>query len=664
MPTKKQLLLRRMNTKAQDLLLPDEDLRLVLNAEYDSDLGAVRKVAGYEQVGDQMSAIAATVIDTDAEWDSGTHTNTEAADNTLQLQGGTITQSLHNDSQDVHGDNWVAQSFKATNNSLDKMAVFIDKVLGSALELYDDFNDDTKDTDKFTYTGTVTETSNEMRLRGDGGSASTNGKTDGDPVLGGKWFQSHSGGGSGDSFYCEITDGTNFIRIFHLLDVDDLEVRPSGIYGTAKTRVNASGGSIEIKEVGSDIKITLNGVAWRTIPNVSIADNSYWRSVTAGATSSDYMNVDNLHFYQDATDLTDLDVRIETDSSGPSGSLLSNGTATIDDADVGESVDLVEGDFSTNPAPVVDTTYWLVLKQTGGDANNKYRVYKQNSNVYADGKVMVSTDGGSSWAEDGDAPSDMAFTLYLGYATSGNWISGNQTLASGQTLSQLVINTKDLSTDERIDRIDITNTSNASQSNYTTVINSGSQTILRAADFSSGFGFTNGNTFRVKLTLSSAGALTPGITSLSIDVPEKSILELSPFYQGQAGTKNLMAAIAGTIKRLISGVWTDVKTNLTSGLAAGSTTFRASKKTAEVSDTASGGDLTTLEDSSINASINQYQGYFLKITGGTGVGQARVIQSNTGTSTSTSSSSSTSTTTSTTTTTTTSTSTSTTTTTT
>lgn len=651
MPRKDFPFIRRMNLKAQDLLMPDEDLRLVVNAKYEKS-GALRKVKGYTQVGDTLSATTATQFRTDADWGTGAFSSTETLNNTLLLTGGSISQILYNDSHQVYGANWFSQSFVATSTSINKVALYLDKVIGSALNLYDDFSDNSIDSTKWTTTGRVREESGELRLAfrtlDSGSTADTDGKTNGDPIKGGRWLQTAAGNGtSGGSttIYTEITDGTNRIRINHDYAAGQMYITLSGTYGSGEvSRWSGNESTIEIKESSGDITITNNGVLQYSISAQTIASNSYFRSVVNNViiTSGEfYMRLKDVYFYQTLTAITDLDVRIESDNAGvPSGSAISNGTTTIDDANVQSSVSQLEAVFSTPPTTVVGTTYWIVVKQTGGDSSNYYRIYKQNSPVYSDGAAYYSTNSGAAWAVDPDGDTDMAFILYGAYNSTGTWISPNITLSTGQTLSQLVLDTLDLSTANYIDRIDILDTSNAVQSSYTTDITSGTQKIIRSTDMS--FSYTNGNTFRVKITLVSAGTISPGVSRLSVDNPETKILELSPFYQA-SGTKALMAIVAGTLKRLTSGTWATILPNLlTSGLDTDTIIFRASKGPKIANGAVASATATTFVDTSVPAP-NAYQGKMVKIVSGPGAGQVRIIQSNTGTTTSTSTSSSTTT---------------------
>jgi len=107
----------------------------------------------------------------------------------------------YNDSYNVHGNNWIAQSFTATSTTVSKISLYLDKVIGASLSLYDNFNDATRDTSKWNYiddvNGTAVEESGGETILYPTASNGTNqhnqinsdGKTKGDPIKGAKWDQ-------------------------------------------------------------------------------------------------------------------------------------------------------------------------------------------------------------------------------------------------------------------------------------------------------------------------------------------------------------------------------------------------------------------------------------------------------------------------------------------
>jgi hypothetical protein len=633
-----------MNTKANQLVKPEGDMDLVINAEAEKK-GGLRKVKGYTQVGDNLiaSVLAAINFDTNAEFNSGTYDGTIAVDDKLQVSGGIIDQSLSDDSYKVYGANWAAQSFVATGTSINKIALLYGKVLGTELTIWDDFSDGIIDTNKWLIEGasSVTEVGGEFIIFSSApsyGRISTTGKTDGDDWEGCKFSIRRASGDmigvSNDSCYAGIFSGSDYIRLS--VHWGNCYLNSSSNYGGLNINIGGYSHTCEIKPYNGNLEIYIDGVLNSTVTDKTIS--GYFKYYNASPNGDTDIRVSNVYKYSSVTAMTDTDIRIESDTAGkPSGSALANGTSTILDTDVSTSPGWLEATFATPPATVEGTTYWLLSKQTGGGLSNYYRLYKKNSDEYLSGNFYVSSDGGTTWAVDPDGSTDAAFKVYANYATSGTWISSNITLTTGQTMTQLNIKATGLSSGSYISQVDIVNTSNAVQSSYTTDIISGTSITLRNTDLS--FSFTNGNTFRIKLTLVSNGTTSPMISSVSIDFTEKIVKLLAPFYQS-SGTKALIAGVAGTIKRLINNQWIDVDTNLTSGLDMGAVISRASKHTIVKTGTATAGASTSLTDSAYVPAPNIHQGQMIKIVRGTGAGQVRVIKNSTGTTTSTTTSTS------------------------
>lgn len=115
---------------------------------------------------------------------------------------------------------------------------------------------------------------------------------------------------------------------------------------------------------------------------------------------------------------TDLQVEIQTDNAGvPSGTAVTNGTTTILTSDVGSSFSVIPATFATEPSLTSGTDYHIVLKQTGGDAENYYSVKTNTAGGYALGNIQTSSNSGSTWTEQTD---DMYFTLYTSFPTGFN----------------------------------------------------------------------------------------------------------------------------------------------------------------------------------------------------------------------------------------------------
>ncbi len=106
----------------------------------------------------------------------------------------------------------------------------------------------------------------------------------------------------------------------------------------------------------------------------------------------------------------DITVRIETDSSGPTGTLAHTNAATTITAFAGTSYAWKEAVFASTFALAADTTYWLVLKTAAAANDNNYNWRADESTPsYSDGSNAHSEDGGSSWTVD--AATDMYFRI-------------------------------------------------------------------------------------------------------------------------------------------------------------------------------------------------------------------------------------------------------------
>jgi len=109
--------------------------------------------------------------------------------------------------------------------------------------------------------------------------------------------------------------------------------------------------------------------------------------------------------------------RIETDSSGPSGTLADT-SATKEFTPVGDSWN--KQTFATS-FTLAAGTYWLVLTCDNQSANKFWLVAMTPgaNSVYSDGAFSKSEDGGSTWTEDTDW--DIAFKVYGTNNSIGNW---------------------------------------------------------------------------------------------------------------------------------------------------------------------------------------------------------------------------------------------------
>ena len=113
-------------------------------------------------------------------------------------------------------------------------------------------------------------------------------------------------------------------------------------------------------------------------------------------------NVTQIKLYVEKTGTpgADLTVEIQTDNSGvPSGTVVTNGSTSIAEADIGTAYAWETALFSTAPSLTGVTDYWIVLSESSGSSGDYYLNY-DNGNSLAMGGVGLSTDSGSSWTTD------------------------------------------------------------------------------------------------------------------------------------------------------------------------------------------------------------------------------------------------------------------------
>jgi hypothetical protein len=184
------------------------------------------------------------------------------------------------------------------------------------LSLYDDFSDNSIDGTKWRVTQDsggqgVSETGGRLVLYGTaGGSPRTQNvystASTGVGIRGASWTQAYLDSGmEGMNHYAEISNGTDYIRIFCESNWQSFIIQLGGSYGSGSVK-NVSGLShtIDIKEVGSDIQILLDGSVQYTIVGKSITANSYFHAFANSTNSGggDHrMAIDNVSFYHVAT---------------------------------------------------------------------------------------------------------------------------------------------------------------------------------------------------------------------------------------------------------------------------------------------------------------------------------------------------------------------------
>lgn len=101
-----------------------------------------------------------------------------------------------------------------------------------------------------------------------------------------------------------------------------------------------------------------------------------------------------------------ITLTVETDSSGPSNSLVdANATKSFTPIESKENTVTFDSSFIIS----ANTKYWITLRCSNQSTDNAWRINISASDVYANGEIYRSTDGGSSWASSGTY--DMTFTL-------------------------------------------------------------------------------------------------------------------------------------------------------------------------------------------------------------------------------------------------------------
>jgi hypothetical protein len=109
-----------------------------------------------------------------------------------------------------------------------------------------------------------------------------------------------------------------------------------------------------------------------------------------------------LNLVKTTVDVINYTVEIQADSAGsPSGSAISNGTATIlaasvSSEDSGNTFSWITTTFSVSPSLSASTTYWIVIK-VGTAGNGKLLWRARGGDSYSNGTAKYSTNSGSAW---------------------------------------------------------------------------------------------------------------------------------------------------------------------------------------------------------------------------------------------------------------------------
>lgn len=200
--------------------------------------------------------------------------------------------------------------------------------------------------------------------------------------------------GSTDIDYDLQSDsGTGFVAITK--NVDTVLALPA-LSGNASHKWKATlSGSV----TQSPILDGLNILYRKAMPIAATTDRLA-QSFSSGAGGS--ITAVLLNLVKNISDTIDYTVEIHPDSSGsPSGTPITNGTATIAAASVpnqagGGSFSWIAAIFSTPPTLSASTTYWIVIK-IGSAGSSKLLWRARGGNSYGSGTAKFSTNSGSAY---------------------------------------------------------------------------------------------------------------------------------------------------------------------------------------------------------------------------------------------------------------------------
>lgn len=343
----------------------------------------------------------------------------------------TEEQTSYDDTEKVYGDKQVSQEFTAGNEDIAQIALFLQKVEGTIdeLTLYDDFSDPTIDPDKWGTSGNISVVGGRMRFGSKFAEAGTNNKTVPDPpgepiTKEAEWYQEQvsSNDAAGGTMWFSVNDGVGAaIQVHHNIVNGTMFLALTGAYGSGtKATWGERSGTMNIKQVGSDIEVRHNGILRYTIVGKTFQTDSFLIG-QMNTTNTANMDIGNVKVNKTVAANTneDLDVEIQGDAAGkPDGSAIANGTLAISASLIGLTYNEIIAAFATDPTLVVATIYHLVVKQSGGDVNNYYNVRKNTVGGYGNGTLETSSDGGLTWTNV--VAEDLYFKLWTPLPSSIN----------------------------------------------------------------------------------------------------------------------------------------------------------------------------------------------------------------------------------------------------
>lgn len=353
---------------------------------------------------------------------------------TVSFAGNSATvasQSSYDGSRNVYGNNWLSQKFQVGGSPVDvsQISIMAKKIASSFEEmvLLDDFESGGIDGSIWTTSGTVVETGGQLRIyRANGSSSLTSyARTSGRQITGIEVYAARGGGGSGGDMHAGVKNGSNYIFVYQLLDTGDSIIRLGGKFGSGDgARWSSSGGTISIRNVGSDIEIRENGTLRQTLSGVNMLDSDNLDVelyAADGPNTEAWLACDNVYLEELSTSVanSDLTIRIETDTAGkPSGTLAdADGSLTIAASIIGtDAFSEIIAAFLAAVTLSATTDYHLVIKQSGGDIDNYYQIKVMSTGGYASGSSLTSSDAGSNWTVQ--SAEDLFFKIYSPVPTS------------------------------------------------------------------------------------------------------------------------------------------------------------------------------------------------------------------------------------------------------
>jgi hypothetical protein len=211
-----------------------------------------------------------------------------------------------------------------------------------------------------------------------------------------------------------------------VIDCDARTVKYSNDGGSTYITENFYGVFPAFKVGTNNVQITVGDIVNQTSLEASVSDLGSFPLLTATThrlaqsfsvpyTDATFRRA-KLALVKSGTPSGNITVEIQADNGGkPSGSAVTNGSATITPASVSTSAAYVTATFSDRVTLSANTKYWLVISAASTvDGSNSYG-WGGTSGNYPGGKYKKSTDSGASYSEP-TAGFGLAFKILYGNA--------------------------------------------------------------------------------------------------------------------------------------------------------------------------------------------------------------------------------------------------------